>query len=175
MTLSVNVATPTSFELVVPNIPITHGDETGQILLQLFNAVIPSLDVTDEIFMQWQGHRAGTDPGGGIIFNDWMASFFVDADFTNWYGLYRWIMYTVRGDLMHHSIHPTLFVKDNFGSNVLVVDFIGAWIKSLGEVTLNTQSGEEYLQSTFTLSYNEYKVRRPTDPITSELPEGHVL
>ena len=174
MTLNPNISTPTAFELIF-KVPRSVGEQTDELKLKLFGTVIPALDIAAEIDLQWQGHKAGTDPGGGVIFGDWTLSYFVTSDFSNWHTLYKWMLFTARGDLQHHSFNATLVCKDNFGNPVLYVDFFGTWIKSVGEVTLNTQSGEEFLQSTLSLSYNEFRPRLPGEQITSELPDGHVL
>ena len=164
MTLNVNVSTPTSFELHLGRIPTATTEETRDVVLQLFGSVIPSIDVTG-IDVPWMGTRARRDSSGGYDFQDWMVNFFVNSDFSNWKTLYDWIMYVAEENPLPsaHNITAILYIKDNFGKIVLKIVFLMVWIRNLGEVTLNTQSSEEFLQCSASFEYARYDVYLPNE------------
>ncbi len=163
-----NTTTPTSFELVIGSIP-NQGMEAGQdVLLQLFGTVVPAIDISS-IDVSWMGVITRGD-AGPIAFQDWNISFFVNADFSNWLIMNDWVRYTTEGHTTptEHNINATLSVKNNFGEEVLKILFSDVWIKGLGEVTLNTQDADTFLQSTATLSYGRYDAYLP-DEIISDI------
>lgn len=161
------MVTPTTWELVINNIPRSEGEEVANVLLKIFGTVIPAMDM-NEIENWWQGHKTGSDPGGGLLFGDWTISYFVNSDFSNWHTLYDWMKYCARGGGQpeDYTIGATLFAKNNFGETVLLVRFSSVWIKSLGEVTLNTQSGDDFIQSTVSLTYAEFTVHPPGEAVS---------
>ena len=165
--LNNNMVTPSTFELSIGKIPTSTMDKTKDVLLQLFGTVIPGMDI-NEIEQYWQGQKSHSDSGGGILWGDWTVSYFLNSGFSNWRTLYDWMMLIARGNIYppDHNIHATLFVKDNFDNIMLNIEFTGVWLKNLGEVTLNTQSGDDFLQSTATFSYNQFLVYTPNEPVS---------
>jgi hypothetical protein len=163
MTL-LNKATGTSYELAIGQIPTSTVGETKDVLLQLFQTVIPGMDIPT-IDATWMGVRARRDSSGGIDFQDWSISFFVNNDFSNWKTMHDWMKYAAEGKITpkDHNISAVLSIKNNFGETIMRVMFSNVWLKSLGEVTLNTQSGEDFLQGTATLDYGRYDVYQPDD------------
>ena len=163
---NINQMTPTTFELVLGNIPTKTKDETKEVTLQIFNTVIPGIDI-QEIEGYWMGVKGRKDSSGGIDFQDWTVSFFVNNEFSNWKILYDWAKYAAEISILPstHNISAVLMVRNNFGEDILKVFFKMVWIKSLGEIQLNAQSGEEFLQGTATFSYVRYDAMAPTDEI----------
>jgi hypothetical protein len=166
MTLNVNKSTPTSYELSITNIPTRSTEETTSVLLQIYQTVIPGIDIPtiDTPFMGRRVHRDSTV----MDFQDWNISFFVDADFSNWKILFDWIVYITQIDQLpsHHNINAVLSLKNDFGQEVMKLFFTDVWIKNLGEVSLNAQAGDEFLQSTAIFDYGHFDVYEPDEEVT---------
>lgn len=164
---NINQMTPTTFELTIGRIPNKTNDETKEVTLQIFNTVIPGMDIP-EIEAYWMGVKGRRDSSGGIEYLDWTFSFFINNEFSNWKTLYDWFIYAGETSPLPstHNVQAVLNVRNNFGETILKILFKMVWIKSLGEVQLNTQSGEEFLQSTATFSYIQYVAYDPDEEIS---------
>lgn len=164
--MTMNSTSPTSFELHLGQIPTKTITETRELSLQIFGTVIPAIDIQG-IDVMWQGSRARRDNSGGRDFQEWNVTYIINNTFSNWKILYDWVEYLTTIDILpsSHNITAILYINNNFGENMLRIHFIGLWIKNLGEVTLNTQSGEEFLQGTASFDYSRYDVYLPGDPI----------
>ena len=164
---NVNKITPATFELAIANIPNTTTAETAEVVLQIFNTVIPSIDMSG-IDVMWMATRAKRDSAASLDFQDWNISFFINSDFSNWKTLHDWMEYSVANPTpSSHETTAVLSVKNNFGVEVIKVFFANVWIKSLGEVTFNFQGGDDFLQGTAIFEYSRFDVYMPLGEITS--------
>jgi hypothetical protein len=164
--MTINSTSPTSFELHLGQIPTKSMDETREVVLQIFGTVVPSLDVMG-IDVMWLGKRARRDNTGAIDFQEWNITYLVSSDFSNWKTLFDWVNYlTTNNRIPSEVVVPgILYIKNNFGEDVMRIVFIDLWIKNLGEITLSTQNGEEFLQGTASFDYSRYEVHMPGEPV----------
>jgi hypothetical protein len=163
---NVNQVTPTTFELAISHIPAKDRDDIREVTLQLFGTVIPSIDIAG-IDINFMGRRVNRDSSGALDFQDWNITYFINSNFSNWKILYDWITYIVDINALpsDHNTTAVLYIRNNFNQDVLKIYFYNVWIRNLGEVTLNTQSSEEFLQCTANLEYSRYKAYLPNEAI----------
>jgi len=163
MTLNINKSSPPNFELSITKIPTKNMEQTKSVLLQIYSTVIPGIDVP-AIDTPFMGRRIRRD-STVMDYQDWNVSFFVDADFGNWKVLHDWMVYMCDTDILpsSHNINGILSLKNDFGIEVMKLHFTDVWLKNLGEVTLNYQSGEEFLQGTATFDYGKFDIYMPGD------------
>jgi hypothetical protein len=163
----VDKANATNFELIIGKIPNKTVSQTKNVILNLFETVIPSMDVTT-IDANWMGVVARRDNSGGVSFQDWTVSFFVDRNFDNWRTLHDWLKYAAEQHTIpsEHNVGATLSIRNNFNEEVIRIFFENVWIKNIGEVRLTYQSGEEFLQCTATFEYSRFDVYGSTEEIS---------
>jgi hypothetical protein len=165
MTISteLNRATPTNFEMVFPLLPPQTGIEANkEFTLNIHGAILPAVSIPNEI-AGWQNsvHKVA---GGPVDFEIMNVMFLVDAQFKNWKLLWNWMAYIANGrDKMaeNHSkfaVDSSIIITDNFGGNVLSVDFKGMWPTNIQEVSFSYKEGEVLLESSVTFVYDYFTV-----------------
>lgn len=159
-------ATPTNFELVIPRLPtMTSLGEADQLVLKIHETVLPGVMVP-VIEANWAGILARQDATHRLEFEDWVATYTVDSQFSNWKAFYDWMRYITSGKAEFatdkivpedHIINMVLNIRDNYERNLLQVTFYNVWIYSMGEVRLAYREGELQLESTVTFKYSYYE------------------
>jgi hypothetical protein len=166
MSLSVelNKANPTNFELAFPLVPNqTRIGATEELILNIHGVILPSFNVPYQE-SAWQ-NTTRKIPNGPIEFEILTVQFVVDLQFRNWKLLYNWMSYIANNrDKMlekyeNFAVDATLRIIDNFGSDILGVDFAGVWPTNLQEVSFSSKEGEILLEAGATFTYDYFSVR----------------
>jgi len=159
-----NKASPFSFDLVFPLIPVQtelRGNE--EFTLNIYETVLPgvTLDMTEQ---NWQGGRTNRATGA-LTFEPWNVSFTVDSEFKNWQVIFKWFMFINNNrdkyiDLQKiYAVDATLRVVDNFQDQKFSLFFVDVWPTSLGEVSLTYREGEPNLEAQVSFTYDRYELR----------------
>jgi hypothetical protein len=166
--ITVDKATGSNFQLVIPKIPSESTlDATDELILNIHGCPVPGITLGTEEF-RWQAWtcKMAAPP---IEFEPWSFTFTVDSEFRNWKVIYDWIMYInnnldIAGksnrpaDSDTYTIDCTLKILNNFHQKVFNIQFKNAWPQNLGEVTMSQREGEVNLDATCTLMYDRYEV-----------------
>jgi hypothetical protein len=157
-------ATANNFQLIFPKIPTGDSIKDMQSLtLNIHQTVIPSISLT-QTEIPWQGGKMRMELGS-LEFENWNVGFTIDSAFQNWKSLYKWLTYINNGKdnygqtMDKYKVDATLQILNNFRTEIMVVEFKGVWINSLGEVTLTYREGTANLDSNAVLSYDRYEIR----------------
>ncbi len=164
MKTNLNKATPSNFELIFPNVPMSDGVRSTQgLTLNIHTTLIPSITLeTTEV--NWQG-GVGFQDIGAISFEPWLVNFTVDSVFSNWLVLYKWLTFINNNKDRYgratndYKVDATLRILDNFRNEILVMDLIGVWINMVGEVSLSYREGSDNLESSANFMYDRYEIR----------------
>jgi hypothetical protein len=164
-TITLSKGIPANFEVVIPRLPsMTLLKESDDLILHIHETLVPSMAI-DIVPVHWQGIKVSEHAGTNITFEDWNLSFTVDAELKNWRILQQWINYITSAvaDQREHllpeeyQVNAALVIYDNFRNALCKIIFIGAWIQTLGEISLsNRDTG--ILESTATIKYGHYEV-----------------
>jgi hypothetical protein len=164
LSVELNKSNPTNFELAFPLVPNqSHIGAAEELILNIHGAVLPAFNVPHQE-VQWQTATRKV-PSGPIEFEIMQVQFVVDAQFKNWKLLYNWMTYIANNkDKMleqyeNFAIDSTLRIIDNFGTNVLGIDFTGMWPTNLQEVSFSTKEGEILLEAGATFVFDYFSIR----------------
>ncbi len=162
MSISLNKSSPNNFELYIPLLPgCSSLDSSRSIMLNIHNVVIPGIanNSTEHAFM-----GSNIFFGGTVNFSEWTISFIIDENFENWQYLYNWLMLifdkkeNFNANCDDYSIDMTLNIVNNFKKTVLKLKFVGAFIFSLGDVTLSYRDNASIVESEASFYYRYYEI-----------------
>ena len=164
MSVNLNKATASNFQLIFPKIPTGDSVKDMRALtMNIHSTIIPSLTIGTEDVL-WQGGVAHMDIGD-LTFEPWYVNFTVDSQFSNWLTLYKWLTFinnnkdTYGRSTDQYKVDATLQVLDNFRNEILVMDIHGIFINMLGEITLTYREGSQNLESSANFTYDRYEIR----------------
>ncbi|MBU0847682.1 hypothetical protein KKH23_10890 [Patescibacteria group bacterium] len=164
LSTQLNKASPFSFELVFPLIPVqTELKPNEEFTLNIFETVIPgvTLDMSEHNWMGGKTNRAT----GALTFEPWNISFMIDSEFKNWQIILKWFMFINNNrdkyiDLQsNYAVDATLRVLDNFRNQKFSLFFVDVWPSSIGEVLLTYREGETNLEAQVSFTYDRYEIR----------------
>jgi hypothetical protein len=159
-----NKASPFSFELVFPLIPLqTELEANEEFVLNIYETVLPgvSLDAQDQ---RWQG-GVTKQATGELTFEPWNVNFMIDSEFKNWQVLFKWFMFINNNKDKYidthfvYSVDATLRVTDNFQNQIFSLFFVDVWPNNMGEVTMTYREGEPNLECQISFVYDRFEVR----------------
>ena len=164
LSVELNKANPTNFELTFPLVPNqTSLTAAEELVLNIHGAILPSFTIP-QIEVQWQ-NTTRKIPGGPIDFEILNVQFVVDLQFKNWKLIYNWMTYIANNkDKMlelyeRYAIDTTLRIIDNFNADIMAVDFAGMWPTNLQEVGFSMKEGEVLLEAGATFVYDYFTIR----------------
>ena len=150
-----------NFQLVFPVLPTASTIVEGNpLVLNIFNTVLPSIDI-EEILLPWQGGKVFME--GEITYGDWTVTFHVDESLNNYLLIYDWMMYINDGisrfgrEFDDYQISANLILTDNFENVKANFQFNNLWPKSLNEIDLSYQGGNEKMETSVTFKYDFFK------------------
>ena len=165
LSVELNKANPTNFELTFPLVPAhTSIGAAEELILNVHGAILPSFSIPN-IESQWQ-NATRKIPGGPIEFEILTIQYVVDSQFKNWQLLFNWMTHIANNkDKMLElyqlfTVDSTLRVIDNFNNNVLAIDFTGMWPTNLQEVSFSMKEGEILLEGGATFVYDYFTIRQ---------------
>jgi len=164
LSVELNKANPTNFELTFPLVP-NHSSiqDAEELILNIHGAILPSFSIP-AIESQWQG-TVRKIPSGPIDFEILNVQFVVDSQFKNWKLIYNWMAYIADNKekmlelYQNYAIDTTLRIIDNFNNDILAVDFAGMWPTNLQEVGFSMKEGEVLLEAGATFVYDYFTIR----------------
>lgn len=164
LSVELNKANPTNFELTFPLIPNqTDIAASEELTLNIHGVILPAFSIPNQE-SQWQ-NTTRKIAGGPIDFEIMQVQFIVDRLFNNWKLLYNWMAYIANNrDKMleryeNFAIDSTLRIIDNFNNDILGIDFSGMWPTNLQEVSFSMKEGEVQLECGVTLLYDYFTIR----------------
>lgn len=148
------------YRLIIPRLPGIELDQ--DFTMNIYNIVLPGISFPP-LESHWQGAKM-KDPVVKAEFEDWQFTFMVDEKWKNWRTLFKHFTF-INNNKDHYadqfsnvSFEATLEILDNFKSPIFKVNFVRAWISSLGSVNMNTRDDEIILESTCTFVYDYYEI-----------------
>ncbi len=161
ITTDLNKATPTSFEMIFPMLPGQTGlAANDELILNISGAILPAISI-NPVEVNWQGalHKVAGAPMDYEIVN---VMFNVDSHFKNWKLLWNWMSFINNGkDKMaekysQYAVDTSLKIMDNFGGDVMAVNYKGMWPTNLQEVSFSYKEGEVLLESSVTFVFDYF-------------------
>lgn len=164
LSTQLNKASPFSFELVFPLIPVQSelkGNE--EFTLNIYETVLPGVTMDMEE-SRWQGAKTNR-ASGELTFEPWNVSFLVDSEFKNWQIILKWFMFINNNrdkyiDLQrNYAVDATLRILNNFQEQKFSLFFVDVWPSSLGEISLTYREGEPSLEAQVSFIYDRFELR----------------
>jgi len=160
---NLNKATNQNFQLIFPKIPTEATIKGSEILtLNIHGTVVPSMTLANTE-MDWQGGKFPMAIAP-VTFEPWYTNFEVDADFQNWYKLYKWISFINNNKDRYdrapseYWVDASLLLIDNFDKPVLRMSIANIFPTMLGEITLSYREGEQNVQSSVSFAYTRFEL-----------------
>lgn len=159
---SMNKSSGINYRLDIPMLPVMDDIKDSDILtLNIFETITPAISLsTNDV--RWMGAKIPIQ-GAEIDFDDLTVQFVVDNKWDNWFYLYKWITFVNNNkdkfveDFRNYCVDVTMFITDNYGDDVLRIDFTNVIITSLNDTSMSSKDGEENLICGAVLKYQRYE------------------
>lgn len=165
MPFSMNKSSGINYRLEIPMLPVMESVKEADILtLNIFETITPAISLsTNDI--RWMGAKVSIQ-GAEIDFDDLTIQFVVDNKWDNWFYLYKWITFVNNNkdkfveDFRNYCVDMTMFITDNYGKDILRIDFKSVMVTSLNDTSMSSKDGEENLICGAIFKYQRYEVTK---------------
>lgn len=153
-----DVARPNRFYVIMDS-PAPGMDE--KISYYIKSASLPGKNL-GEIQLNWQGMN--TKIAGDITFDDWSVTVLSDPEmkvrqaFLDWQMLVADHLSNIREEPVNYKKDLLVQKLDRQGNVVQTFKLVGAWVKTMDQVELSTDTNDAAMEFTVTFSYDYWEI-----------------